>query len=66
MKMVLDLIHNFLGKTVSGVIILLFLELIIVLPCMIIMEKKDIPALAEGLENAFVDATITVEAKYFF
>ena len=54
---VLDLthVHNFLGQTVNGVKILLFLELII---------KKDSLVLGKGPIQGLDDTTITVEVKY--
>ena len=63
--MVLDSTHiqNFHGQTVSVVKMLLFLELIIVLLCMLII-KKDIFVLDEGPTQGFHDATVTAEAKY--
>ena len=62
--MIIDLmhVHNFHGHTRAGVKMLLFLELIIVLLCMLVI-KKDIQLLGEGPIQGLDDTTITAEAK---
>ena len=66
MVMVLDFmqVHNFHGQTVNRVKILLFLELIIVLLCMFIIENKNILVFGEGPTQGLDDTTITGEVKY--
>ena len=63
--MILDLIHihNFHGHAVAGVKVLLFLELIIVLLCMLII-KKDILVHGQGPTQGLDDTTITARDKY--
>ena len=62
---VLGLMHvqNFNCQTVNGVEMLLFLELTIILVCMLIL-KKNIFVLGEGRTRVLDDTTITAEAKY--
>ena len=56
-------VHNLHGQVVNEVKILLYLELIIVLLCMLII-KKDILFLGERPTKGLDDSTITGESKY--
>ena len=62
--MIIDLmhVHSFHGHTRAGVKMLLFLELPIVLLCMLVI-KRDILLLGEDPTQGLDDTTITAEAK---
>ena len=57
-------IHNFNYQTGTGAKMSVFLELTIVLLCMLIIKKKDILFLGGSLAQGLHDTTITAEAKY--
>ena len=57
------LVHNLSGQIVAGVKMLLFLELIIILLCMLII-KKDTLILGEDPIQVSDNTTIIAEAKY--
>ena len=62
--MIIDLmhVHSFHGHARAGVKMLLFLELPIVLLCMLVI-KRDILLLGEDPTQGLDDTTITAEAK---
>ena len=53
-------VHSFPCQMVNGVRVLLFLDLMIVPPCMLIIEKN-ILVLGEGPKDGLDGATITAE-----
>ena len=64
--MVLELmqVHNVHCQTMNEVKMFIFLELILVLLCIFIIEKKGILVVGEGPTQELDNSTVTGEAKY--
>ena len=57
-------VHNFHCQIVNRLKILLFLQLTIALPCMLVIEKIYILVLGDGSADGLYHTTRTAEAKY--